>query len=88
MPNKVLFCNSFEVSYTKESFLLIFHFEAPDGFKETVYVALSPSGAATLNELLSKNLEAYVKQHGDIPLGNWQVEKPKNCGEDKQPYLS
>jgi hypothetical protein len=86
MPSKVLFCNSFEVSYAKETYLLIFHFEAPDGFKETVYVALSPNGATMLNELLTKNLEEYMKQYGNIPSGNWQVEKPKNC--ENKPYLS
>jgi hypothetical protein len=88
MP-KILYCNSFEVSRSKEAFVLIFRFESPDGYKETYYVTLSPSGVAALQELLTKEIKAYTKEYGNIPVGNWHTEsEKKNCNENKQPYLS
>lgn len=83
---KTLFCNEFQISHTKEVFLLLFKFVAPDGKEDAVYVALSPSGAATLHEILEKDIEIYVKDFGSI-VGNWKTnKKPANC--NNTPYLS
>jgi hypothetical protein len=88
MP-KVLFCNSFEITSTKEIFLLLFRFIAPDAHEETVYVAISPSGAATLHELLGKEVESFVQKFGNIVMENWQTEKPnRNCNSHNPAYLS
>jgi hypothetical protein len=88
MP-KTLYCNSFEVSRSREAFVLTFRFESPDGYKETYYVTLSPSGVVALQELLTKEVEAYTKDYGNIPAGNWHIEsEKKNNSGDKQPYLS
>ena len=60
---------------------------APDGKEDAVYVALSPSGAATLHEILEKDIEIYVKDFGSIVVGNWKTnKKPTNC--NNTPYLS
>ena len=84
---KTLFCNEFQISHTKEVFLLLFKFVAPDGKEDAVYVALSPSGAATLHEILEKDIEIYVKDFGSIVVGNWKTnKKPANC--NNTPYLS
>jgi hypothetical protein len=88
MP-KILYCNSFEVSRSREAFVLIFRFESPDGYKETYYVTLSPSGVDALQELLTKEIEAYTKEYGNIPAGNWCIEfEKKNCNGKKETYLS
>lgn len=73
---KTLYCNSFETSHTKEVFLLTFRFAAPDGKEETVYIALSPPGTATLRELLGKEIESYVQEHGNIVVENWEKKEP------------
>ena len=86
MP-KVLFCNSFETSHTKEVFILLFHFVAPDGKEETVYIVLSPSGAATLHEILGKEIESYVQKHGNIVVENWEKKEP-NRNSHNQQYLT
>jgi len=85
-----MFCNSFEVSSTDECFLIIFRFESPDGFRDTVYITLSPAGASVLSELLNRELETYVKKYGNIQLGTWKVEKEnrKNNNNNNQAYLS
>ncbi len=84
--SKVLYCNSFETTRTKEIFLLLFRFNAPDGYEETVYIALSPSGAAALHELLEKEIQNHVQKFGDIVMGNWETKEP-NHDCDKS-YLS
>jgi hypothetical protein len=66
---KVLFCNSVEISSSKEVFLLTFHFIAPDGDKASVHVVLTPSGAMTVHSLLGKELEDYIKKHGATKSG-------------------
>ena len=88
---KTLFCNSFEVGHTKEAVILILKFESPDGYKETVYVTISPAGATVLNEHLGKELEDYVKEHGKIDLGTWKKPSNTNNGnaaQDAAKYLS
>ena len=77
---KTLFCNEFQVSHTKEVFLLLFKFVASDGKEEAVYVTLSPSGATTLHEILEKDIEVYMKDFGNIVVGNWKTnKKPADC---------
>lgn len=68
--SKVLFCNSLEMSHTKEVFLLIFRFTAPDGDEEAVYVALPPSGAITLHEMLEREVQSY----SDMTLERWEMK--------------
>jgi hypothetical protein len=87
MP-KTLYCNSFEVSRSKEAFILIFRFESPDGYSETVYIILNPSGVAILKEMLTKEIEAYIKEHGELPVGNWKVQKSEGDCNKKHSYLS
>ena len=83
---KTLFCNGFETSHTKEVFLLTFRFAAPDGKEETVYIVVSPTGTATLHELLGKEIESYVKEYGNIEAENWEKKEP-NSSSNKA-YLS
>jgi len=87
---KSLFCNSFEIGHTKEAVILILRFESPDGYKESVYVIISPAGATVLNEHLGKEVEDYVKEHGQIDMGTWK--KPSNNDNVRKandaPYLS
>ena len=87
---KVLFCNSFEIGHTKEAFILVFRFESPDGYKETVYVAISPAGVTVLNETLGKEITEYVKEHGSIAADVWKTQKNNNNSpqEAKPKYLS
>jgi len=87
---KSLFCNSFEIGHTKEAFILILRFESPDGYKETVYVTISPAGATVFDEHLKKELEDYVKKHGQIDLGTWKkMSNTNNASTTKDaPYLS
>ena len=87
--SKVLYCNSFETTSTKEVFLLLFRFVAPDGNEETVYIAISPSGVATLHEILEKEIESYVKKFGDIQVENWEKKDPNhNCNSKNPTYLT
>ena len=86
---KTLFCNSLEVGHTKEAFILILRFESPDGYREAVYVSISPAGATVLNEHLGKELEEYVKKHGQIEMGTWKRTTNTNNGNADAPkYLS
>lgn len=71
---KTLYCNSFEVSHSKEAFCLILKFESPDGYTETVYVTLSPAGAKTLVQLVEKEMEDYEKEHGEVE--SWITPNP------------
>ncbi len=84
--SKVLYCNSFETTSTKEIFLLLFRFIAPDGHEETVYIALSPSGAAALHELLEKEIQNHVQKFGDIVMENWETKEPNH--DCNKTYLS
>jgi hypothetical protein len=84
---KVLYCNSLETTHTREVFLLTFRFTAPDGKQETVYVAISPSGAAVLKDILEKEIESYVKIFGNIVAGDWKTDKDCNDTRGKT-YLS
>jgi hypothetical protein len=83
---KTLFCNGFETSHTKEVFLLTFRFVAPDGKEETVYIVVSPAGTATLHELLGKEIESYVREHGEIVVKNWEKKEPNSSSNAA--YLS
>ena len=86
---KTLFCNEFQLSHKKEVFLLLFKFVAPDGKEDAVYVALSPSGAATLHEILEKDIETYIKDFGNIALGNWKTNNtPTDCNSKNPTYLT
>jgi hypothetical protein len=80
---KVIFCNSVEISSSKEVFLLTFHFIAPDGDKASVHVVLTPSGAMTVHSLLGKELEDYIKKHGATK--EWAIEEEVKVKE-KPPY--
>jgi len=55
---KTLYCNSFEVSHSKEAFCLILKFESPNGYIETVYVITSPNGAKTFLQLMEKEMQS------------------------------
>jgi hypothetical protein len=81
---KVIFCNSVEISSSKEVFLLTFNFIAPDGNKTSVHVVLTPSGAVTLNTILGKELEDYIKKHG-CSGKEWTIEEEVKVKE-KPPY--
>jgi hypothetical protein len=86
---KVLFCNSFEVGHTKEAFILILRFESPDGYKESIYVCISPAGATVLNEHLGKEILDYVKEHGKIAVDVWKRQGNNNSNAQEPPkYLS
>lgn len=80
---KALFCNSFEVNHTKEVFSLILRFESPDGYKETVYVTISPAGATFLKEALDKGLTEYVEKFGKIVMDSWIKDADNaNCNSN------
>ena len=81
---KTLFCNSFEIGHAKEAFILILRFESPDGYKESIYVCISPAGATVLNEHLGKELEEYAKEHGKIEMGAWKKTQNTNNGNAAQ----
>jgi len=86
---KTLFCNSFEIGHTKEAVILILRFESPDGYKDTVYVTISPAGATVFNEHLRKELDDYVKEFGNIDMGAWKkLQTNGNNAEPKATYLS
>ena len=82
---KVIFANSIEISSSKEVFLLTFNFIAPDGNKTSVHVVLTPSGAVTLNTILGKELEDYIKKHG-CSGKEWTIEEPEEVVKEKPPY--
>jgi len=91
LPNKSIFCNSFEIGHTKEAVFLILRFESPDGYKESVYVTISPAGASVFGEHLRKELEDYVKEFGKIELGTWKKTgntSNGNAAHDPPQYLS
>jgi hypothetical protein len=85
---RILYCNSFETTHKREVFLLTFRFVAPDGKEESFYIAISPSGAATLHEILGREIEGYIKEYGNIPLGGWKTEKAENCGGNNKTYVA
>jgi len=76
------------VGHTKEAFILVFRFESPDGYKETVYVCISPAGAVVLNETLGKEIAEYAKKHGNIVVDAWKTQKPNNNDAKDAKYLS
>ena len=80
---KVIFCNSVEISSSKEVFLLTFHFIAPNGDRSSVHVVLTPSGAKTIYSLLGKEVEAHTKKYGSVK--EWEAEEPKAI-EERPPY--
>jgi hypothetical protein len=80
---KVIFCNSVEISSSKEVFLPTFHFIAPNGDRSSVHVVLTPSGATTVHSLLGKEIEAHIKKYGSVK--EWEAEEPKVI-EEKSPY--
>lgn len=86
---KTLFCNSFEIGHTKEAFILILRFESPDGYKETIYVTISPAGAVVFNEHLGKEIADYEKEHGKVEMGNWKkTQNPNNSNGQQPKYTS
>jgi hypothetical protein len=87
---KTLYCNSLEVSHTREAFLLILRFIAPDQREESVYIAISPSGAVVLHDLLGREVESYIKDFGNIVAGDWKTDRDcSNSGKnEKASYLS
>jgi len=74
---RVLYANSLEISHTKEAFLLVFRFQAPDGFQEAVYVSLSPAGASILEDMLGKELKSYIEKFGNITV-EWTAPQNAN----------
>jgi len=88
--SKVIYCNSFEVSHSREAVVLTFRFEAPDGNVETAYVVISPQGAVVLKDSLESQLTEYVKKYGSIEMGDWKKENPKNCNNNNnhEKYIS
>jgi len=87
---KTLYCNSLEVSHTREAFLLILRFIAPDQREESVYIAISPSGAVVLHDVLGREVESYIKDFGNIVAGDWKTDRDcSNSGKnEKASYLS
>jgi len=87
--SKVIYCNSFEVSHSREAVVLTFRFEAPDGHIETNYVVISPQGAVVLKDSLETQLSEYVKKYGNIVMGNWKKEEaPKDCNNNNEHYIT
>jgi len=84
---KVLYCTNFEVSHSRDAFILIFRFTAPDGHGESVYIVISPEGASVVHEALGKELEEYIKKFGNIPLGEW-VSHHNSRKDNNAPYLT
>jgi len=86
---KVLYCTNFEVSHSKDAFIMIFRFTSPDGHTESAYIVITPEGASVVHEALGKELEEYIKKFGNIPLGEW-IKEPKNSNSQKSnsPYLT
>jgi len=75
---KAIYSNSIMVSHTADVFVIKFSFEAPDGNKDSVYINLSPSGAKALKDMLSKEIDVYVKEHGDIK-DEWELSSIPKC---------
>jgi hypothetical protein len=73
---------------SREAVLIIFRFEAPDGYKESVYVSLSPAGTVVLRDLLEKELESYVKRFGNIVSGEWRQGNPNDNKKDDNNHTS
>jgi hypothetical protein len=70
MP-KVLPANAVEVSHNKEAFCLVFRFQSPD-HQEAVYISISPAGAQTTVDLISKELQEFEKETGQAVTA-WEV---------------
>jgi len=75
MPD-VIYCNSFEVSHTKEVFCMIFKFQKPDGTEIPIYVVMSPQGCKTILNLTTAEMAAYETEYGKVEPWN----APKNAG--------
>ena len=85
---KVQYCTNFEVSHSKDAFIMIFRFTSPDGHTESAYIVISPEGASVVHEALGKELEDYIKKFGNIPLGCWIKEGNSNSQKSNSPYLT
>jgi len=86
---KVLYCTNFEVSHSKDAFIMIFRFTSPDGHTESAYIVITLEGASVVHEALGKELEEYIKNFGNIPLGEWVKEANRNSRKDNNtPYLT
>jgi len=86
---KSIYCNSVEVSHTREAFLLIFRFVAPDGKEESIYITISPSGAVAVHDILEKEIESYIKNYGNIIVGDWLLDRGKeNKSGNATTYLT
>lgn len=86
MPNKVLYCNSFEVNHNQEVVLITLRFEGPDGCRETVYACISPAGAVAFKETLENTLAEYEEKHGKIVRTEWRA-RPNTVKNDTS-YLT
>lgn len=64
MSRVVLPANAVEVSHNKEAFCLVFRFQSPDRYQETVYISISPAGAKTTVDLMIKELQDFEKETG------------------------
>jgi len=87
---KSLFCTGFEVSSYRDAFLLIFRFASPDGYTESVYITITPEGAAVLHEKLGEEIREYIEKHGNIPMGGWFTEQKEKTGgnQNTNTYLT
>jgi hypothetical protein len=63
MP-KVLYCNAVEVSRNREAFCLVFRFQSPDRYQETLYISISAAGAKTTVNLINREMTDYEKETG------------------------
>jgi len=76
MPDTI-YCNSFEISHSKEAFCMVFKFQKPDGSGEiSLYVVMSPQGCKTILNLTAAEMNAYETEFGKVEPWN----APKNSG--------
>ncbi len=84
---KVIYCNSFDVTFMREAFILVFRFKAPDGYGESAHIVITPEGASVLHEFLEGRLKEYIETYGNIPVGSWRrLNEQKE--EDNCTYLT
>jgi len=86
MPN-VIYCNSFEVSSSKEAFCMVFKFQKPDGSGEvSIYVVMSPQGCKTVLNLTAAEMTAYETANGKVE--PWNAPKNPTTPNNKNPLIS
>lgn len=79
-------CNALQVTHSKESFSLVFTYEAPDRRTKSVYVSISPSGAKTLMDLVAAEVSAFEKEQ-HVVVKAWET-KADNSEQRSKVYLS